>query len=311
MNQRLVFLLRISIFCLLFAKGIAIIFGSNSYHLISDSPDFLKTISAYGLITLGLISLLPIQWMRKFKIHFLFPIATVLFLISSYSKFVKVGCLPEQMIEHALQFFLPVFWMAVVQNADRINHKSWLYTLKIVLALTFIGHGIFAVGLNIVPQNFIDMTTVSLYLNEPQAISLLFVMGIWDFIVAILLFMPFRSIQKWSFFYMVAWGGITAFARMYWQIDQIGTTDFWLQNTPNTVYRLPNGLIPLFLFYALNFTSKSIKIDSLLLVLVFTFYNFIPVILTLTQSPHTQNALSDKIYVHANHKVGNPNSPFA
>lgn len=250
-NSGLFNLLRFCLCCLFFGKGMDILFGSNSYHLVSNLPFFWELFSGYALLILGCLVALPLTVLRQTKFNFLFLLATIVLVVSSYSKFVKVGYLPEQMIEHSLQFFLPVFGFAVVQRLDRMSNKNWLFALKIVLALTFVGHGLFAIGWHEVPQNFIDMTTVSLHISESQAISFLFIMGILDFIIAALIFIPVAKIHKWALWYMVAWGLITAFARMYWQIDQIGTADFWTHNFPNTIFRLPNGLMPLFLIWAL------------------------------------------------------------
>lgn len=249
MSLRLLFLLRFCVCCLFFGKGMAILFGRNTYHLISDNPVFWETFSAFGLFVLGALALLPVTFLRQFKLHFLFPIASIVLVVSSYSKFVNVGYYPEQMIEHSLQFFLPLFWMAVIQKSDRLHDKSWIFPLKIAVALTFIGHGIFAVGYNVVLQNFIDMTTASLHMSKSQAISFLFVMGILDFIVGTLLLVSNRIMLKWTLNYMIAWGLITAFARTYWQLDEYGTAEFWLQNVPNTLFRLPNGLMSLFLYW--------------------------------------------------------------
>lgn len=256
-QSRLFLLLRWCVVCLFLGQGISILFGSNSYHLISKFSKEIQIISAFGLLFLGVVSSFSIKTLRKTKIYFLFPFATIILLVASYSKFIKVGHLPEQIIEHSLQFFLPIFWFFTIQKTDRIDQKNWILILKIILALTFIGHGIFAIGWHKVPYNFIEMTSASLFLDESQAISFLFVMGIVDFIVAILLFFPNRLIQKVAVSYMICWGLITAFARMYWQIDQIGTQFFWLDNVPNTVFRLPNGLIPLFLWGILFKTNVN------------------------------------------------------
>jgi uncharacterized membrane protein len=87
-------------------------------------------------------------------------------------------------------------------------------------------------------------------ISETTAIRFLFIAGILDFAVAILLFIP--RLWKFALLYAILWGFLTALARVF------GTFSFdltWLslhQNLYQTVYRIPHGLIPLLLYFIMK-----------------------------------------------------------
>ena len=86
--------------------------------------------------------------------------------------------------------------------------------------------------------------------NDKEAATLLTVMGILDFVVAIGLFLPF--LWKFSIWYCIAWGFATAFARIVTNFDVMMPIESLHQWLYETVYRLPHGGLPLFLWFVMR-----------------------------------------------------------
>lgn len=150
-----------------------------------------------------------------------------------------------QLLEYAIQVGSPVFlwlWIRPGGNKPRI-----IFWMKVVTALTFICHGLYAVGYYPRPENFTSMVITILGVSEGNANDMLVGAGILDFVAGILLFLP----GKWArpaLLYCVLWGLATAVARVWANFYP----DFWMeclhQWTFQMVYRIPHGLIPLALF---------------------------------------------------------------
>jgi len=76
------------------------------------------------------------------------------------------------------------------QRASAYRLIRWL------IALTFIGHGLYAVGFHAVPANFVLMVQAGLGVGEGVARDLLLMVGFLDFIAAALLLLPFREARR-------------------------------------------------------------------------------------------------------------------
>lgn len=137
-----------------------------------------------------------------------------------------------------IQFAAPVLLLL-----DTVGSKKVVNGLKIAIACTFIAHGLFAMGLIYLPGYFVDMTIMILGLNESQATTFLYVAGILDLIMSVLIFVP--KLSKYALIYMVFWGLTTAFARLLAGFS----SDFLVSSLHGSVYlviyRLSHGLLPL------------------------------------------------------------------
>ncbi len=141
-----------------------------------------------------------------------------------------------------IQFSPPVVLLLSFKN-DITDNKKIINGLKIAIACTFIAHGLFAMGLIYLPGYFVDMTIMILGVTEPQATTFLYVAGVLDVVMSILIFIP--KISKYALLYMVFWGLATAFARLLagFNLDFAASTlhgSLFL-----VVYRLSHGLLPL------------------------------------------------------------------
>jgi hypothetical protein len=146
-----------------------------------------------------------------------------------------------QFFEHSIQFGLPfVFLYTFSENYEKLR---MYFVLKVLIAVTFFSHGLYAFGAYPVPGKFVDMVINIFGCSESFAITFLYVAGILDFVLAVLIFIP--KLSKYALVYAVVWGLLTAFARLianfYWEFP-LQTLH---QNLHEVVYRLPHGLTPL------------------------------------------------------------------
>lgn len=173
----------------------------------------------------------------------------ILTVLMTKEKFYHIA----QFFEHSIQFGLPFFLLWYYPRQDQ--SKKGILILKLLIAFTFFSHGLYAFGAYPVPGKFIDMVIQILGCSESSAITLLYIAGILDFVVAVLIFIP--KISVYALWYAVIWGLLTALARIfanfYW--------DFPLQsihqNLYQVIYRLPHGLVPLFVIWLQKKLNKK------------------------------------------------------
>ena len=183
-------------------------------------------------------------WHKKIFKYYVYASGIMAFL--SYTLFVDKGFYIGQLIEHSLQTFIPlVFALLYIK---RIPLEHLINPIKIIMAFTFIGHGLFAAGFYPVPGNFVDMVISFFGMSEEQAYQLLRVMGAIDFGAAIMLFIP--RLDFFALIFMSFWGSATASARLLSNIDYdllaMSLDQWWFE----VVYRIPHGLVPFsFLFF--------------------------------------------------------------
>ena len=149
-----------------------------------------------------------------------------------------------QFIEHSLQWSIPLFLVYFVRRG--VNTRIIRNLLRTVIALTFIGHGLYAVGFYPVPGNFVEMTTVCLGINESEALLFLKVAGYLDFVVAIGIFLP--KADRYILIYAAIWGGLTALARVYANFDATLPGESLAAWLHETIFRLPHAAGPLVLW---------------------------------------------------------------
>lgn len=200
----------------------------------------IRTTGLFFLLMAGVVLFLQPKF-KPGKILLIVSSFILLFLAFLYckEKFYHHG----QFFEYSIQFSLPIFLLVATYFRDRISKVQFTLYLKIAIALTFVSHGLYAIGFYPRPGVFVDMTINSIGVSEPVAHQLLFVAGILDFVAAVGLFMP--KIAKPFIIYCVIWGLLTALART-WANLQADYFSFEIlsQYLPQTLYRLPHGLLP-------------------------------------------------------------------
>ncbi len=168
----------------------------------------------------------------------------LLFLLYWKEKFHSAG----MFIEHTLQWGTP--FMLVWAVLYPYNTNRFRFWLKVAIALTFIGHGLYAFGYYPVPGNFTDMMVMTFGMSDAMALFWLKVAGVLDFIAAAALFIP--RLVKPALIYCIIWGFITAFARIVANFSFDMPVDSLYQWWHETFFRLPHGGIPLLVYWLLK-----------------------------------------------------------
>ncbi len=158
--------------------------------------------------------------------------------------FYRIG----QLIEYTLQWATPILLIiAVYHTKNNVKLRFWI---KITVALTFMGHGLYALGYYPIPGSFIQMILDVFALNNSEAATFLMLIGILDFVVTLGLFLP--KVWQFSVWYCILWGFATAFARIIANFDLNMPLESLHQWFYETIYRLPHGGIPLLLWFLMR-----------------------------------------------------------
>ena len=153
-----------------------------------------------------------------------------------------------QFFEHSIQFGLP--FILLYSRSKKVNEKKLLLLLKIIIAATFFSHGLYAFGFYPVPGQFVDMVIQILGVSENFSVTLLYIAGILDFVIAVLIFIPRTA--GYTLLYAMIWGFLTAIARIIASIDFTFLWQSMHQNLYEMVYRLPHGIVPLMTYLVLK-----------------------------------------------------------
>jgi hypothetical protein len=283
MSKQILFIVKISAFFVFFGRAYQLFYFGAPYRAIfwdetlmspivedvfrktwynyatSDGVDTFLTIftrfNGFLLLTAGLISLFwsSIKAVRLKKILLKFGLFSLVFLGICISKDNRNDSF--QFFEMCLQFCVPL--VLLFQNKfESLPIKNLNFWFKIAIALTFIPHGLYAMGVIYLPGHFIDMTIQLLSVNESQAKNILFLVGFLDVLFSILIFIP-TKFNKYILGYLAFWGFVTAFARIVagFNIDFIKSSIHNLSFL--TIYRLPHGLIPLAVLIIENNFNKN------------------------------------------------------
>lgn len=189
---------------------------------------------------------------KIFKI-ILFAGGVLLFLLAlllTKSKFYHIS----MFFEHSIQFGAPFVLLYLFK--EKQNVAKLIMPLKVITALAFISHGVYALGtVYPLPANFVTMTLNILPVSENSAKSLLYVAGLLDFVAAVLIFVP--KVSRIALLYAAFWGIATALARIISGLTYDVSLLTLHQYLFATVYRIPHGLIPLICFGILNYSKKG------------------------------------------------------
>jgi len=270
-NKRIDFILRLAVFGVLFARGVQHIFFDVPYRSILWNQDLLVSVFKYfnlnwqsyasspsvdlviNSVAIGVgILLILSSFIALFKIDklkFFLIISSLYLVFLSFLYFVSKYFVPAQFIEYAAQMISPIALYFYWREGLSLRLVRWL---KIALALTFVGHGSYALGLFPVPGHFIDMVIMIMKCDEATARVFLKIMGTLDFIAALFLFIP--SIKLWALNFCFIWGLGTSLARVI-ESDPFSMTYTLVHYGYQFLYRVPHFLIPLVLI--LNEMSKG------------------------------------------------------
>ncbi|MEM7574370.1 MAG: hypothetical protein AAF433_15810 [Bacteroidota bacterium] len=173
-----------------------------------------------------------------------------LFLLDWPDHFYQWGYL----FEIALRLGTPFICWLLLRGKD----FTQLHTVvRWLIALTFIGHGLYALGFYPRPAAFVNWTSAGLSLSENTAIQLLNLVGILDLITAIWLIIPLRKMWQLALYWIIPWAILTTLAR-YWANASFTDFSYLLYRwTPEVLERMPHVLLPLAIWFWLQSSSDA------------------------------------------------------
>lgn len=220
------------------------LFYDNLYMIIGKIIAFLYIITAIVI------------WVKQlFKLtRFLLISSSIIciFFYLSYWKehFFQIGFL----LESSIQMFTPLIYYLYIKN--KINTLKLEWILKILVATTFVGHGLYAIGFHPTPGHFIDMVIYITGADEPSARVLLSMAGVIDFAIAILLLVFKLETIYPVLYYFIFWGLWTSFARLLSGFSMSISWFSFHQEWFKVCYRLGHAFIP----YALLIINNKTKL---------------------------------------------------
>ncbi len=173
----------------------------------------------------------------------------LLYFLMFMEKFFYVGML----IEHALQFGAPLILYVALFSKNFYNRYQNAF--KSLVALTFVGHAMFALGIHPVPGHFIDMIINVFGMSEGAARGFLLTAGTLDVLFAVLLF--FQKTERAALIFMIFWGAVTSLARIVAHLDHelmALTSHEWVHET---LLRAPHFMVPLAMYLLLSEQKKA------------------------------------------------------
>ncbi len=169
-----------------------------------------------------------------------------LLAILAYAKYLAAQRQLPMFIEYGGQILIPL--ILVMALALGVRHRVTVRTAMLALIMTFVGHGLYALGYYWpTPANFYGMTSVILQMEHDTARIFLRIVGALDLIVCIGIFIPL--LRRSCALYAAVWGLLTALARpvagMSMSLNYWGSDQF----IHEVVLRAPHFMIPLYLFF--------------------------------------------------------------
>lgn len=209
-----------------------------------------KIVGVYLVITA--LAIIFLFRFRKLLSTLLITSSLCLFFMA-FCMYLDVSFQWAQWIEHGSQFLMPVILVMLI---NQISEKSVLLMTKVAVALTFLGHGLYALGFYPVPGHFIHMVIENLHVSNDTAITFLLIAGILDVIVVVGIFIP--RIDKYLLYYAIFWGFLTSLARLttYIQFDHLFSIS--LHNSLYLfAYRIPHFVVPILALWLLQLLARE------------------------------------------------------
>lgn len=228
--------------------GVHHVLASQPYDVVGFNTNEISTFFGIILIVSGILVFFTNKKTKNMAFLLLVPVSVV--LLHSVCKYIDAGYVIEQLVEFATKIFLPLVLLKELRRPT--EEKNAQRIMKLILALTFIGHGAFALGLHYVPGSFIQMTESILGLSIQQSYDFLFLIGVLDVIFAVLLFFNNKRLQQVTLIYLIVWGTLTSLARFVYPIVIEADLTHVGAGFAGMIYRMPHALLPFWLFLRLE-----------------------------------------------------------
>ena len=228
-------------------KPVIDLFGLNWDVFLSGAFVIVFQYAAGSILVAGLILLfLPKNLIVRFRFLFLLCGIILSFVALSLFKgnFYRVG----QLFEYSAQVgcvFLLYHWL----RPSGVVQKQFIWTVRIITVLTFLCHGLYALGYYPVPYTFSMMVWETFpFLSESATKQFLFFFGLMDLIAVVLILFPrWNKLYKSALWYCILWGTITACARVVGTYYSGMPFQSLHESVYEVVYRFPHAILPLYL----------------------------------------------------------------
>ncbi len=164
----------------------------------------------------------------------------LLALLYFKSKFYSIA----ELFEYALQIGSPIFlviYTRIGTISDRFRRQ-----IQFAISVTFIAHGLYAIGYYPRPGHFTAMVIEILGLSDEMANQFLLIAGILDFVAAVIIWFP-GLFRVTGLAYCFTWGLATAVARIWANFYPSIWQESLFQYFHEFLYRVPHFMIPLVL----------------------------------------------------------------
>jgi hypothetical protein len=181
-----------------------------------------------------------------------FGVVLFIYILLFIDNFSRIG----YFVEHSIQ--IGAVLMPVIYFQHKINEKGLFLILQWLVALTFIGHGMFAMAFYPVPGEFIDMLYYAFRFEEKTSLSFLYVIGIIDIVFGLYILLPIsllkilKPVTYVVISYFIVWGFFTAIARIYTGFAMSITIDSFHEEFYKFVFRIPHAIFPFILVFILK-----------------------------------------------------------
>ena len=195
----------------------------------------------------GLLALLPIpqQGIRKvIPLKILYYSCSSLILLSALSGIIESKLHLNVLIEYSVKITVSLLLLYYIIGRS-FDPEKHVRRLKWVIALTFIGHGLYALNIFPVPADFTMMTSNILHMGRDGTVMFLAIAGVLDVLFSMLLF--YRKTERIALVYMVIWGFLTALARLIAYHGIADTSTYLAMWIPEFLIRSGHFLVPLYL----------------------------------------------------------------
>ncbi|MGH1336475.1 MAG: hypothetical protein ACRBFS_10135 [Aureispira sp.] len=179
---------------------------------------------------------------------------TLLFVAFLYFKnsYWQIG----QLLEYAAQIAAPLLLGYIWYEGK--NTTGFRTIVKIIIAITFCSHGLYALGYYPQPGTWIEWCrNVFGFEGDASVRYFLLIVGILDWLAALCLFMPYKWLYKPALLYCIIWGFMTSFARFLGNFYSDMILVSLHQHLYEVAYRLVHGGLPLLLWFWIAQTSEE------------------------------------------------------
>jgi hypothetical protein len=235
---------------------LTVTFKALQYSGAADA-DLWKGIAGGALWSLMLVWLFYNK--KRVSIGVLFAMSAILTVLALHVMMIKHWQI-QNFVEHALQYATPALaglYLLYGKTSALVN-----CTARVLIALTFIGHGVYAIGVDISSTNFVPMVTSILNTDVQTAQQLLTIAAVLDFVFAASMLTGIGlRVMIW---YGVGWGLLTALARWYY-FGVLGLENGTIfKAMVETGFRMCHGLVPLW-YWQVYLRTYSIRNNAAVL----------------------------------------------